>query len=114
MMTWYQIPQSAVDSKEPIQLLKVNGKKICLIYHQDTWYATSSKCPHAGANLAGGWCEKGRLICSFHRHSFDLLNGKGAEGQHNCIDIYHLELRSDGMYIELPQSFLDKAINFFG
>lgn len=112
-MIWHQIPQSAIDSKAPIQLLKLKGKKFCLIYHQNKWFATSMSCPHAGANLAAGWCEEGRLICPFHRHSFDLHSGKGAVGQHNCIEIYRIELRSDGMFVELPQNFWDKMINFF-
>lgn len=112
-MKWHKIPKLAIDAKEPIQLLKLGGKKFCLIYEQGKWFATSARCPHAGANLAGGWCEEGRLICPYHRHSFNLQDGKGAARQHNCITIYLIEQREDGMYIELPSNFLDNAIHLF-
>lgn len=107
-MKWHKLPQSALDSKLTIQLIQLDGKKFCLIYHQEEWYATSARCPHAGANLAGGWCEDGRLICPYHRHSFGLKDGKGAAGQHNCIIIYRTELREGGLYIELPESVFRK------
>lgn len=112
-MKWYKLPLSALDSKEPIQLLTVGGIKFCLIYDHREWFATSARCPHAGANLAGGWCEHGRLICPYHRHSFDLIHGKGALGQNNSIRIYRIEQRQDGMYVELPQSLFRKWINLF-
>lgn len=107
-MKWHKIPQSVLNSKSPIQLLKLDGKKFCLIYHQDQWFATSAKCPHAGANLVNGWCKEGRLICPYHRHSFELRDGKGAPGQNNCIIVYRIEQREDGLYIELPQSLIRK------
>jgi nitrite reductase/ring-hydroxylating ferredoxin subunit len=112
-MKWHKLPQSAIDLKTPIQLVQLGGKKFCLIYHEGNWHATSSKCPHAGANLVGGWCENRRLICPYHRHSFDLANGKGAAGQNNCITIYRIEEREDGVYIELPKSLFKKLFNLF-
>lgn len=109
-MKWHKLPQTALDSKLPIQLLQLGGKKFCLIYHQEEWFATSSRCPHAGANLGGGWCEDGRLVCPYHRHSFGLKDGKGAVGQHNCISVYRIEKRNDGMYVELPQNLFKKLL----
>ena len=110
-MKWIKIPSGALQQKTPIQLLKLEGRKFCLIYNEGNWHATSYTCPHAGANLAGGWCEDGRLICPYHRHSFSLLDGKGAAGQNNCITVYQIEKREDGFYIELPQSLFSKWFN---
>jgi nitrite reductase (NADH) small subunit/3-phenylpropionate/trans-cinnamate dioxygenase ferredoxin subunit len=31
---------------------------------------------HAGAPLKNGWCERGKVICPFHRHEFDLISGR--------------------------------------
>ncbi|MGN0003331.1 MAG: Rieske (2Fe-2S) protein [Sphingobacterium composti] len=111
-MKWHKIPSNAINSKQPIQLLKGDGQKYCLIYHQEKWYATSAKCPHAGANLAGGKCEDGKLICPFHRHSFDLISGKGAEGQNNYITTYRIEKRNNDQYVQLPQNLFKKYLGF--
>lgn len=110
-MKWIKIPSSALQIKAPIQLIKLEGRKFCLIYHEGNWHATSYTCPHAGANLANGWCEEGKLFCPFHRHSFDLVDGKGAVGQNNNIKIYRIEEREDGMYIKLPQSFFKRIFD---
>ncbi|MCA5004780.1 Rieske (2Fe-2S) protein [Sphingobacterium bovistauri] len=112
-MTWHKIPHSAIDSKKAIQQIKLAGKDFCLIYHEEKWHATSIKCPHAGANFTGGWCENGRLICPYHRHSFALGDGKGALGQYNAITIYRLEQKDSELYIELPESIFTKLANIF-
>lgn len=112
-MKWLKIPEQTFSSEKEIQLLKLSGTKFCLIHHQGHWYATATRCPHAGANLAYGWCEKGEIICPYHRHRFNLINGKGAEGQNNYIRTYRLQQREDGIYIELPQSLFRKILDFF-
>jgi nitrite reductase/ring-hydroxylating ferredoxin subunit len=110
-MKWHKLPLAVINSKQPIQQLQLDGQKFCLVYHKEEWHATSHKCPHAGANLAGGWCVDGQLICPYHRHSFDLSHGKGAAGQHNSITIYRIQHREDGIYIELPQSIFRRWLN---
>lgn len=112
-MKWHKIPESVFLNKKPIQQIMLGSKDICLIYEEEKWHATSSKCPHAGANLAGGWCENGKIICPYHRHSFDLENGKGAPGQYNAITIYKLEEREDGLFVELPENLLSKLSKIF-
>ena len=113
IMKWHKIPSSAIRTKAPVQLLQLAGQKFCLIYYQGEWHATSYKCPHAGANLADGWCEEGKIICPYHRHSFNLIDGKGTKGQNNAIRIYRLELRQDDLYVELPESMINKLLNLF-
>lgn len=112
-MKWHKTPSSALSSDAPIQLWKIGGTRFCLISYEGKWYATSAKCPHAGANLAAGWCENGLLVCPYHRHKFDLNHGKGAAGQNNSIRTYKLEHRDDGWYIELPQHIWNRWFGFF-
>lgn len=111
-MKWHRLPSSALSEKAPIKLLKIAGRKVCLISNEGKWHATSARCPHAGANLAGGWCENGQLFCPYHRHHFDLLDGKGAPGQNNSIIIYLIEEREDGLYIQLPETLMSKWLAF--
>jgi|SRR5690606_6685630 len=107
-MKWYKLPDTVKQSTQPIQVCKVGGQRICLIQDQGKWYATSSKCPHAGGDLGSGWCENGQLICPRHRQRFDLQTGKGAAEQYNAIRTFNLEEREDGLYVELPVTLLQK------
>ncbi len=70
----------------------------------DKYYAVQRSCPHAGADLSGGWCKEGKLICPYHRYSYNLETGKGSEGQGDYIDTFPVEVREDGIYIGLPES----------
>ena len=94
-----------------IRSLKVEGRRICLVHHQGKFFATQSRCPHAGADLSQGWCENGKLICPFHRYEYDLLSGKGAPGQGDYIDTYPLELRKDGIYIGWKISWFKQILH---
>jgi len=88
-----------------VSLVKLDGKKICLIKHQSRLYAVQNTCPHAGGILSGGWCKHGHIICPIHRYEYDLQTGRGAAGQGDYIDIYPVEEREDGVYIGLKESF---------
>ncbi|WP_343532460.1 Rieske (2Fe-2S) protein [Pedobacter sp.] len=88
-----------------VSLIKLEGKKICLVKHQDKLYAVQNICPHAGGILSGGWCKNGHIICPIHRYEYSLQTGRGAAGQGDYIDIYPVEERADGIYIGLKESF---------
>ncbi|NEU07168.1 Rieske (2Fe-2S) protein [Flavihumibacter sp. R14] len=88
-----------------IRLIRVKGKKICLVKVGDEFFATQSRCPHAGADLSQGFCKDKKLICAFHRYEYDLQTGRGAPGQGDYINIYPLEQREDGLYIGLKEKW---------
>lgn len=103
-MKWFKIyPKQIVDSEDFIRTVQVTGKKLCIIKVEGDFYAVQNKCPHAGADLSNGWCAHGNLVCSYHRHEFDLKTGRGAEGQGNYVDTYPLELRDDGLFIGIAK-----------
>jgi nitrite reductase/ring-hydroxylating ferredoxin subunit len=106
VMKWFKVFDTEV-LQEPdfIRAIAVNGKKLCAVKSEDQIVFTQAYCPHAGAGLSGGWCKDGKLICPFHRYEYDLKTGRGATGQGDYIDIYPSELRSDGIYVGLPESF---------
>lgn len=93
---------------EGMRKVKIRGKRICLVRHWEKLYATSLRCPHAGADLSGGWCEAGRLFCPYHRHTFNLDTGKGDPGRGEYITIYPLEERDDGWFIGMKERWFDK------
>jgi 3-phenylpropionate/trans-cinnamate dioxygenase ferredoxin subunit len=103
-MNWIKIVSVENISREDfITKIKVSGKNICLIRTEGNLYAVQNNCPHAGAQLSNGWCTKGKIICPYHRQEFDLITGRGAKGQGNYVNIYPLEIRSDGLYIGIKK-----------
>jgi nitrite reductase/ring-hydroxylating ferredoxin subunit len=103
-MKWFKIKETIkVDAS--IQKIKVNNQTICLINTNGKYLACNAKCPHAGADLSNGWIENNQIVCPFHRHKYDLNNGRGADGQGDYLPIYKIEKGDDGLYIELPQKW---------
>lgn len=104
-----------VDLKLPqedfVKMIKVDGKKICLVKHQNKIYAIENNCPHAGGILSGGWCQNGNIVCPIHRYEYNLETGRGATGQNDYIDIYPIEEREDGIYVGLKDGFLKRLFS---
>lgn len=112
-MNWIEIPLQHFQDIKGIRRVRIRGKTICLIPYGGKIYATSARCPHAGADLAGGWCEEGRLICPRHRHAFDLENGRGDPGQGNYISTYPLRQEKDKWFIGMKDPWYRKWFLFF-
>ena len=111
-MKWYPIPGVELTGKPFIQKVKVSGKGIIIIGYEDQLYALGSTCPHAGAELSGGWCTEGKIICPFHRYSYDLQTGKGSPGQNDYVDSYPVEIRAGEVYVGI-ETFWDRARQAF-
>lgn len=88
-----------------VKATEAGNRKLCLVRSGEQLYATQLKCPHAGADLSRGFCKNGKLICAYHRYSYELSTGKGDVGQGDYIDTYPVEVRNDGIYINLPEQW---------
>lgn len=109
-MKWFKLDME-IPEEDFVALIKLEGKKICLVKHKNNLYAMQNTCPHAGGILSGGRCKDGHLICPIHRYEYSLKTGKGAAGQGDYIDIYPVEERADGVYIGLKESFWKKLFS---
>lgn len=107
-MKWIKIDENSLPIENGIRKVKIEGKNICLIRDQGKMYATGARCPHAGADLSGGWCEDGRLICPYHRHAFDLKSGRGDAGQGDYVTTYPLEQRAGHWFVGWKENWLSK------
>lgn len=98
---WFVIKKPREEGK--IEKIEVGGKKLCVILIDGQVYVTSSRCPHAGADLSKGWCEGKKLVCPYHRHRFDLQSGKGDAGQNNYIDVYPIKEENNQWYVGMKK-----------
>jgi nitrite reductase/ring-hydroxylating ferredoxin subunit len=83
-------------------LLRIGGRRICLVWRHDELFAVEDSCPHNGESLSKGTLNYlGEVICPWHGYRYDLRTGR--EGAERCRDLitYPVESRSDGIYVGL-------------
>ena len=111
-MNWFKL-DGIENTIEPfLKKARVNGKSLCIVSYNAKIFVVSAVCPHAGADLSGGWCKDGQLICPFHRYSYDITTGRGAAGQHDFIETYPVQIRDDGVYVGM-YSLVEKIKHAF-
>jgi 3-phenylpropionate/trans-cinnamate dioxygenase ferredoxin subunit len=103
-MKWIVIEKHEL-TDTPIQLITIEGKKICLVKYNNKYFATTSKCPHAGADISQGWCENGYLVCPFHRYKYNLETGRGITGQGDYIEKYPVKVNANQLFIGVKQKW---------
>ena len=105
-MKWYKVLDNA-DLKYPfLTKVRAGNTSVCLVGVDNEVYALATKCPHAGADISQGWCKDGKLVCPYHRYSYDIQTGRGSPGQGDYIKTYPVEIREDGVYVGV-KSFWD-------
>lgn len=102
-MHWFKIAESRSEiqfSSNGMAELEVNGKKICVGLRQDSLFACTQKCPHAGGLMAEGYIDpSGNLVCPLHRYRFDPRNGRNVSGEGYFLKTFQLEERPDGIFV---------------
>lgn len=80
--------------------MRVGGKEVMICRtDEDEIVALHDRCPHAGKRLSDGWCEQGRVICPYHRYSFDLKTGMGSG---TGVDTYEVVETEEGLFLSIP------------
>jgi 3-phenylpropionate/trans-cinnamate dioxygenase ferredoxin subunit len=106
-MKWIKI-EEVIPLEDFVRTTCVGRRKITLLRHVGILYALQNDCPHAGGILGGGWCKDGFIVCPIHRREYSLKNGRGAPGQGDCIDLYPIEEREDGVYVGLNERLWER------
>lgn len=104
-MKWHKVLDNSTLKYPFIKKINIASRSICLVGVDQVVYALSAKCPHAGADISQGWCKDGKLVCPFHRYSYDIHTGRGSQGQGDYINIYPVEVRQDGIYVGITSKW---------
>jgi nitrite reductase/ring-hydroxylating ferredoxin subunit len=99
-LKWVKFAEDEMDLKSKLigkncSPMKVNGKAVLIVFHQNQYFLVKNRCPHQGKSLSDATCEDGHIVCQWHRYGFDLKTGRGA-GLH--LENYPIEKREDGYY----------------
>ena len=107
---WYKIadsPSGLSFSQNGLTEIDVNGKIICLGLHNDTLYACTHKCPHAGGTLSEGYLDaSGNIVCPLHCYKFSMQNGRNISGEGYYLKTFPVEIRNDGVFVGIADSSL--------
>lgn len=91
--------------------IDVEGREMCLAHKKDGFVAFLNKCPHQGiAFHKGGFLEGNTVVCPWHRYSFNLNTGREVEKRCDQLEIFPVEIRSNGIFVGIPKkdSFLKR------
>jgi len=76
------------------QYVEVDGFQIAVFLNAGQINAIDSTCPHAGANLAGGYIEEACVVCPHHSWAFRLDNGQMRDSPGIAVRKYVTRLHS--------------------
>lgn len=80
--------------------VEIAGKKLTLAKWNDSYFAFTSKCPHASGRMASGYINPlGQVVCPLHRYAFDMKNGRNTTGEGYFLKTYPVESRPEGIFI---------------
>lgn len=96
----------AMFSLNPIQVINLFGRKVCLVKGVSKVYAVDDKCPHNGASLSMGQCtQNNEIVCPLHRYPFNLETGKATAGMAIAVQTYPISIQDDGVFIGMKRSW---------
>jgi cytochrome P450/nitrite reductase/ring-hydroxylating ferredoxin subunit len=89
---------------------KTIGKhSIIFVRDNDTIKAYSSKCPHQGANLAGGHIEDDAIVCPLHQRKYACKNGYDST-HHVVLTKFDVVIENGSVFIMLNEDEESKPI----
>lgn len=100
---WHKVAELDELAEGRVKAVSCGRENICLTRHNGDWGALANACPHRGGPLGEGAIEGGLLRCPWHGWDFDPLTGKPPGGYDDGVPTYPLQVREDGIYIEIEE-----------
>ena len=106
-LRWLKIADSKADLRFPennILEIEIDGKRICIALTAVGLKACSSKCPHAGGEMAQGKLDnKGNITCPVHGYIFNLNNGRDTNFEGYFLKLYPIKEEEKGVFVGLEE-----------
>ena len=107
---WYKILENTASIEEGQILKKQAGKKTIAVSKVNGKIgAIDNACPHMGGPLGEGTIENGYIKCPWHGYEFHTCTGKSPEGFNDLVEAYNLEVRDDGVYVEVEEGAIHET-----
>lgn len=91
----------------------VEGRPVCLVNLDGTFYAIHDTCTHALEGLSGGYIEDGKIECPRHGAFFDIATGRAATPPATAaVPKFAVEVRDGRVFVDPapshPHPLLDR------
>ncbi|MEZ5022597.1 MAG: Rieske (2Fe-2S) protein [Chitinophagales bacterium] len=84
--------------------VRVDDHRICVVRLDEGWFGVNNICPHAGAALHAGHCNKAGIVaCPVHGYKFNVKTGISVDGNNYHVKTFKIEKREDGFYIGIKK-----------
>ena len=84
------------------KVVTVNGTQVALFNANGSFYAISNACPHRGGPLGEGDLEGTVVTCPWHGFTFDVTNGRNADGRPFSVPTFPVRVENGVVEIGLP------------
>jgi len=101
---WYRVADADVLPSEQVMTVMAGVKAVVLIHTEKYGYtALDNRCPHQGGPLGEGQIDGEWLLCPWHGYEYDPQTGEPPEGYGDCATPLPLEIRADGIYVQVDE-----------
>lgn len=101
MAAWWACPGAAEVEEGRGRTVEAGGVRVTVFRDGDRYHALSSRCPHAGAPMGGGWVEEGEAVCPLHRWRFRLKDGRCSTVKREWLARYECEVRGGEVWVKV-------------
>ena len=103
-LKWYKVADVDALPEGQVTTVLAGVKAACLIHTTEHGYtAVDNRCPHQGGPLGEGQLDGQWLICPWHGYEYDPETGDPPEGYGDCATPFPLEVREDGIYLQVDE-----------
>ena len=88
---------------EASQIFTVEGREIGVFRRDGEWFAIDNHCPHKGASLSVGSCDKTTVSCPWHHWKFDLRTGEAIGRPGFNVSTHTIEERDGELWVTLSE-----------
>ena len=102
MSDWHKVLELDELPEGRVTTVTIGRRSLAVAHHDGRYGALDNRCPHQGGPLGEGSIEHGWLRCPWHGYDYDPIDGRPPEGFSDAPPCFATEVRSDGVYVELP------------
>ncbi len=102
-LAWHKALEPDELPEGRVTTVTIGRRSLALTHHEGTYGALDNRCPHQGGPLGEGSIEKGWLRCPWHGYDYSPHDGQPPEGFSDAPPCFAVEVRDDGIYVELPE-----------
>jgi nitrite reductase/ring-hydroxylating ferredoxin subunit len=94
-LTYTPVANLADFPEGTLKMVRVDGRRICLVHSSTGVHAIDNSCPHEGYGLTQGELVGDQLTCVWHNWKFRVTDGTCTQGEEN-VPSHHVMVEEDG------------------